>query len=166
MKEISIKLRRQVIDKSGPFVEQLIAEGVNRNKIVQTLKRQVEIKISDFYRLQKRPQPLKHIFRAVGDDLKVSADSSAEKIFYDLLLEAGIKFNFQYPIGPYTADYFILDSLVVELDGPLHNKARDKKRDQYMRNMGYRIIRIPIWVVANDPGAVISEIKNAIDKDS
>lgn len=162
MNEISIKLRKQAIEKSIPLVEQLIAEGVDRNKIVQTLKRQVEAKMVIYYRRQKEPKPFKNCLRMVADDLSVSADSTAEKIFYGLLLKAGVRFNFQYPIGPYTADYFIPDSLVVELDGPLHDKKHDDKRDKYMRNMGYRILRIPIWVVANDPNAVILEIQNAV----
>jgi very-short-patch-repair endonuclease len=52
----------------------------------------------------------------------------------------------QEPIGPYIADFYIAPcNVVVEVDGPYHGhpdqKAKDKRRDTFMRNKGIRIFR-------------------------
>ena len=55
-------------------------------------------------------------------------------------------FRRQATIGPYFADFAChANRLVIELDGGQHgdgpNAASDAKRDAYMRNSGYRVLR-------------------------
>jgi len=88
-----------------------------------------------------------------------SQDSKAEAVFYDMLCKNGIKFKYQYPIGQYRVDYLIGDWLIIELDGPQHEKNRDEIRDKYLQKMGYGVLRVPLPTVALDPDAVIREIK-------
>ena len=58
------------------------------------------------------------------------------------------RFRRQHPIGPYVADFYCPAArLVVEIDGWSHNMgdqpARDERRDAWMQERGYRVIRIP-----------------------
>ena len=56
----------------------------------------------------------------------------------------GYKFRRQQPIGPYVVDFACMSrKLVIELDGGQHAEQHnyDKKRDDYLRGKGYRILR-------------------------
>jgi very-short-patch-repair endonuclease len=57
----------------------------------------------------------------------------------------GLHIRKQHPIVPYIADFFISTiNLVVELDGYSHTFSPDKdaSRDQYLKDRGYKVIRI------------------------
>ena len=59
-----------------------------------------------------------------------------------------LKFRHQHPIGPYVADFYCASArLVIEIDGGAHdmgdNPERDDRRDARLRELGYKIIRIP-----------------------
>jgi very-short-patch-repair endonuclease len=70
-----------------------------------------------------------------------------ERQFAERLTLAGIHFEEQVIIGCYYADFLIDGKLVVELDGSQHAKQKaqryDERRDAYMRQRGFRVIRIP-----------------------
>ena len=56
----------------------------------------------------------------------------------------GYKFRRQQPIGPYIVDFACMSrKLLIELDGGQHAEQHnfDKKRDDYLRGKGYRILR-------------------------
>jgi very-short-patch-repair endonuclease len=61
---------------------------------------------------------------------------------------AAVTFREQYRIGPYRADFYLPSfRLVIEADGAAwHTKpgqrARDARRDAYMRSRGYRVARL------------------------
>lgn len=59
----------------------------------------------------------------------------------------GLKFKRQVPIGNYIVDFICKEKmLILELDGSGHmdNKQieHDKIRDEYLTNLGYKVIRI------------------------
>ncbi|HQO36620.1 MAG TPA: endonuclease domain-containing protein [bacterium] len=57
----------------------------------------------------------------------------------------GIYVRRQHPIGPYITDFFVPDlKIVIELDGHSHDTRleKDAARDDYMKNQGYRVIRL------------------------
>ena len=59
----------------------------------------------------------------------------------------GYKFRRQFPIGDYIADFCCVKAkLVIELDGGQHNMAKeidyDRRRDKFIKNSGYRVLRI------------------------
>lgn len=60
---------------------------------------------------------------------------------------AGLKFHRQHPIGPYIVDLCCLAArLVVEIDGIAHDMgsrpARDEERDRFIRENGFRVLRV------------------------
>jgi len=65
----------------------------------------------------------------------------------------------QHIIGPYIADFLISPgALVVEVDGPTHIAEKDRRRDTYMHNLGYRIARYTNQQVRLDARAVAQKI--------
>ena len=67
-------------------------------------------------------------------------------------------------------DDFIVDfycdelKLIVEIDGDVHEKEvnarRDQTRDERLQNLGYKILRFRNSVVINDPDVLIEAIRN------
>jgi len=56
----------------------------------------------------------------------------------------GVKFRRQYAIGPYVVDLCCLErSLVVEVDGGQHieQARRDARRDAWLKQQGFRVLR-------------------------
>ncbi|MGH7011856.1 MAG: endonuclease domain-containing protein [Caulobacteraceae bacterium] len=67
-------------------------------------------------------------------------------------------FRRQHPIGPYIADFYCAAArLVVEIDGADHSEEaqvdHDERRDAYMTERGYRVLRCPAAGVLEDPDA-------------
>ena len=64
-----------------------------------------------------------------------------------LLRGAGPIFRRQHPIGPYVADFYCSAAkLVIEVDGAEHTEPAQiahEERRAYMRQLGYRVLRIP-----------------------
>jgi very-short-patch-repair endonuclease len=59
----------------------------------------------------------------------------------------GQRFRRQYPVGPYVADFACVAArLVVEVDGDTHSTdseiAHDRKRDEYLKQHGWRVLRV------------------------
>ena len=79
------------------------------------------------------------------------------------------KFRREYPIPPYTADFCcVASSLIVEIDGEHHQteegREHDERRDRYLAERGYALLRIPGYQVLRDPAGVRSRIEKAIDQ--
>jgi len=75
--------------------------------------------------------------------------SSLENVICDVLDELDIKYERQKHIHPYFVDIYIpIKNLIVECDGEYwHNKPGrkelDKKRDNFLISLGYKIIHLP-----------------------
>src|SRR4051794_26651842 len=56
---------------------------------------------------------------------------------------SGFKFVRQEAIGPFIADFVCRErNLIIEVDGGQHSEnAKDKGRDGYLREKGYRVLR-------------------------
>ena len=75
----------------------------------------------------------------------------------------GLKFRKQAPIGPYIVDFVCLaKKLVVEIDGDTHERSdrlrHDRNRDDYLRSLGYEVMRIDEPDVRVNPWQVGQEI--------
>ena len=76
---------------------------------------------------------------------------------------AGIRFRRQHPIGPYSADFFCTARrLVIEIDGKNHDSedkaAHDARRDAFLKENGYQVLRIAAADVLKDVDAVAQAI--------
>ncbi len=94
----------------------------------------------------------------------------AEDALWQLLRNrqlADLKFRRQHQIGDYICDFYCAEQhLVVELDGPIHEKAKhqahDHKRDAYLRSLGNKILRFSNDRVLNDTEGLLREVSAAI----
>jgi very-short-patch-repair endonuclease len=76
------------------------------------------------------------------------------------------RFRRQHPIGPYVADFCCAAAkLVIEIDGAAHTDdgqiAHDQRRDAYLQEMGYSVLRIPAGDVLCDVDDVVQGIVQA-----
>jgi very-short-patch-repair endonuclease len=77
----------------------------------------------------------------------------------------GYKFSRQMPIGPYFADFLCRAAkLVVELDGYSHDLQQDydKRRDRFMAEQGFRVMRFANAEVLNNLDGVVRTIALAL----
>ena len=77
----------------------------------------------------------------------------------------GRKFRRQQPLGGYIVDFVCLERrLIVELDGGQHadRNAYDKKRDDWLRNQGFVILRFWNHDVLNNIDGVMEQILDSL----
>jgi very-short-patch-repair endonuclease len=77
----------------------------------------------------------------------------------------GHKFKRQHSIGGYILDFYCSKlKLIIELDGPIHqrkeNKEYDKVRDGYFSDLGYTTIRFLNSDIRNNLVDVLHKIKS------
>lgn len=73
----------------------------------------------------------------------------------------GLKFRRQAPLGSYIADFYCHEiRLVVEVDGSTHNNRQneDAKRDQWMSQLGIRVLRVQSNDVLKNMDGVVRTI--------
>jgi very-short-patch-repair endonuclease len=61
---------------------------------------------------------------------------------------AGLKFRRQHPVGPFVLDFYCPSAkLAIEIDGVSHdmgdNPERDERRDAWLKECGFKMLRIP-----------------------
>ncbi len=97
--------------------------------------------------------------------------TDAERLLWSRLRSGrlGGKFRRQEPIGDYIVDFVNIEAgLIVELDGSQHinNKEYDRQRSDYLKSLGFRVIRFSdrdlllniegvlsvIWGILNEDG--------------
>lgn len=87
-----------------------------------------------------------------------------EEAVRDALTAAGVEFVFQYPVGPYVADFFIPEKhLILEVDGHYWHslpgaKERDARRDADLVTLGYRVVHIPERRIKRGAIAMLAEV--------
>src|SRR6185503_2921307 len=105
------------------------------------------------------------IRRAIAKRLRANT-TPHERILWRALKELpieGTHFRRQAPIGPYVVDFFCpAKRLIIELDGGHHNDdetaGRDNKRQAWLEQEGYRVIRFWNSDVIGDLNAVMERI--------
>jgi very-short-patch-repair endonuclease len=104
----------------------------------------------------------KLIRRATAKKLRANT-TPHERMLWRALKELpleGTHFRRQAPIGPYVVDFFCpAKRLIIELDGGHHNEdeeaRRDRVRQDWLEQEGYRVIRFWNSEVASDLNAVL-----------
>jgi very-short-patch-repair endonuclease len=95
----------------------------------------------------------------------------AEDVMWKLLRgfrSRGARFRRETPIGPYTADFAWLSAkVVVEVDGDSHatleGKFHDLRRDAFMAEQGYRVIRFENPEVMEAPDSVLARLEQELE---
>ncbi len=76
----------------------------------------------------------------------------------------GLKFKRQKPIGRYIVDFICLERrVIVELDGGQHSSQTeyDNRRDRWLREQGYQVLRFWNHEVMQQLDAVLERIRLA-----
>ncbi|MEM1227531.1 MAG: endonuclease domain-containing protein [Planctomycetota bacterium] len=117
-------------------------------------------------RVRRNPEAI-----AFARDQRRSANEFAQKVWQLLSGRRcrGQKFRREYPIPPYTADFCCVSLMLnIEVDGKHHQtekgQQRDRRRDEFLADNGYEVMRIPGYKVTQDPLAVQRRIEQAIDE--
>jgi very-short-patch-repair endonuclease len=79
----------------------------------------------------------------------------------------GMKFRREFPIPPYTVDFCCVElKLIVEIDGKDHltsqGQSHDQRRDKFLAQQGFRVIRIPGYQVLKNLSKVMEIVQQAI----
>ncbi len=99
--------------------------------------------------------------------------TNAERLLWNKLRRKQIKgylFTRQKPIGKYIVDFYCHKlKLVIEIDGDLHyltenDRIKDKKRDQYLKDLGIIVYRINNIDVYKNLKEVVQGIWNLVIK--
>ena len=78
-----------------------------------------------------------------------------------------VQFYRQKPIGSFIVDFFAPRAdLVIELDGSQHfedaHRCRDRERDQYLNELGLKVLRFDNGQVMHELDGVLEEIYNTL----
>ncbi len=98
--------------------------------------------------------------------------TSAEATLWNLLKSRkldGRKFRRQQSIGNYIADFYCpAEKLVIELDGAYHGAyiqiQKDIERDNYLKELGFTVLRFENRFVFQDQEYVLNEIRKSFKK--
>jgi len=90
---------------------------------------------------------------SVNSILSMLPMNTVEKMAWIEIRNLGLPFLPQFPIGKYFADFADpVRRIVIEVDGKeWHSEDKDKVRDEFMQKLGYKIVRIPAYDVAEVP---------------
>jgi very-short-patch-repair endonuclease len=98
--------------------------------------------------------------------------SYPEEFFIKVIKNEFLDKNYEreYPLGIYSLDFaWVKKKKVIEIDGEQHErfeeyKERDKRKDIYIKNLGWKILRISWRDMSNNTKNKIEECKKFIEK--
>ncbi len=157
-------IAEKLVDEFMPLARELEKEGVPEWRIRNIVGQVMNNRVRNYYK-HDRTAPLSSGMRTVLDALNDKcADSKAETIFYNMLLEKGVDFDFQVKIGKYRVDFLFDNLIVFKGDGPHHNSQveYDRFRDKFLESMGYQVMRMRWTLVAQMPDIVIEVIQDEL----
>ena len=109
---------------------------------------------------------------AIHNPLLALTRNELEEAFLGLCERSGLPIpELNHKVGPYEVDaLWEVERLIVELDGgAAHGRpaavVRDRARDLYLRERGYRVVRYSWIQVFREPGRVAVDLRRALDPD-
>jgi len=104
---------------------------------------------------------------ALARTLRKNMTPEEKHLWYDYLCSYPDRFQRQKPIGNYIADFYCAKArLVVELDGSGHyikdQPEYDKERTEYMKTLGFEVIRFTNMDITKKFSGVCITIDNAV----
>ena len=136
--------------KSRPDISTIQEKTKEKNRKISArpeVRGKISRSIQEF--LEKNPHMIPYVR---NNSIK---KSFPEKVFESLLIENNIKgWFYNYRVGRYIFDFAFPESkLDVEIDGSLHLTEKgivhDQKRDEYSKNLGWKVLRISAVDVKN-----------------
>jgi very-short-patch-repair endonuclease len=112
----------------------------------------------------KRLPVVSETMRTRAKDLRRKLNDSEKKLWYKINRgKLGVRFLRQRTIGSYIADFISFEvNLVLEVDGSQHLQEQapeyDKKRDEYLKSLGFRVLRFSNREVLLNIEGVVTEI--------
>ena len=99
--------------------------------------------------------------------LRSHQTDAEQRLWYHLRAHQfmGLKFKRQKPLGRYIVDFICLERrLIIEIDGGQHavRTAYDNRRDAWLRERGYRVLRFWNHEVLQVLDAVLERIRPAV----
>jgi len=95
--------------------------------------------------------------------------TEAERTAWRLLRHRrlGAKFRRQSRIDKWVIDFYCFEQrLAIELDGGVHSQPsqmrRDREKEDYLRTIGVRLLRIPNGLVLDDPERFVRQVGDEI----
>jgi very-short-patch-repair endonuclease len=101
-------------------------------------------------------------------ELRLNATDAERRLWQQISARklAGVRFNRQFPIGPFICDFISRAArLVIEVDGGQHavDVAKDQARTAYLEARGYRVIRFWNNDVMERIEGVVNEIEHILE---
>jgi|GEM_PF-3656 len=95
--------------------------------------------------------------------------TESERILWSQLKERkrGIQFIRQKPVGPFIPDFVSYKyKLIIEVDGKIHQfqQTKDKQRQQWLEDNGYRVLRFENNEIISDLNNVLNLVDMAVTK--
>ena len=106
--------------------------------------------------------------RLRAQELRKDATDAERKFWRNIRArQLGVFFHRQRVVGPYICDFVSIDgNLIVEVDGSQHfletGQVRDKKRDEYLKSLGFKVLRFSNRDVMNNIKGVMEVISGHI----
>ena len=99
----------------------------------------------------------------LAQSLRKNQTKEEALLWYCFLRKSPVRFHRQYVIGNYIVDFYCHKAkLVIELDGSQHfepkNQLDDQQRDDYLKQLGLTVLRIPNNMVVENFRGVCEEI--------
>lgn len=93
-------------------------------------------------------------------------ESPIERKLFNALTFNGYQVFTQKQVGPYRGDLFIPPKLIIECDGKAYHldKARDRRRDSYIRKQGYSVMRVSGSRINGDIKGVLRRVERKLQK--
>jgi very-short-patch-repair endonuclease len=87
--------------------------------------------------------------------------SCSERCLAKHLRKKGVRFQQQAPIDRYHVDFLVSPNIIIEAEGKVHSNTleRDSLRTEHLENRGYRVFRVPNYMIFADPDGVAEMIK-------
>ncbi|MFS8042547.1 endonuclease domain-containing protein [Xanthobacter sp. AM33] len=121
--------------------------------------------------MDEEPRPNWHVsrgLRARARTLRGTLTDAERRLWGELRGHrlGGLSFRRQYPVGPYVVDFVCLPAnLVIEVDGGQHyeaaGQARDRRRDLFLADKGFGVLRFSNLDVLNNMSGVLETISAA-----
>lgn len=112
---------------------------------------------------------LKHVARSLRNNM-----TDTEVLLWSRIRRKqlkGFQFYRQKTIGNYIVDFYCPSGkLIIELDGSQHftenGIRKDKERDLYLMNLGFKVLRFPSTEVFSNIDGIVEEIHESLPMES